>query len=289
MEADTPAPAPSQQQEHQHQHRPVRQALPDFDNEGRTHHHGVTCDGCERPLYGIRYKCTECDDFDLCEECEAKEEHPKEHVTLKIRVPTRVELWAPYGGRVHHRRHHSHHGHGQGEGQAHHAGPWGFGGHHGWGGPHHGWGGPRGGWGGPRGWGNWGNWGASDSESEDTKEPQQQQQQQQQQHPWGWGGRCGRFRHQQWQNGATPASSSAPSSPSPFAAAPQFPAAYTQPPSEPQTPFTPHPAGDETYSEHLQILQDMGFFDRDTNLRLLKERNGKLEDVVSKLTQLSFE
>lgn len=49
-------------------------------------HHGVFCDGCNKhPISGIRYKCSVCPDFDFCEECESKTEHP--HNFLKIRKP----------------------------------------------------------------------------------------------------------------------------------------------------------------------------------------------------------
>lgn len=49
-------------------------------------HSSVVCDGCERfPIIGIRFKCFECPDYDLCQECE-KTEH-KHHVMLRIPQP----------------------------------------------------------------------------------------------------------------------------------------------------------------------------------------------------------
>ena len=49
-------------------------------------HAGIRCDGCQGPLYGVRYKCVSCEDFDLCEQCESKVEtlHPH-HMFLKLR------------------------------------------------------------------------------------------------------------------------------------------------------------------------------------------------------------
>ncbi|OMJ24477.1 EF-hand calcium-binding domain-containing protein 1 [Smittium culicis] len=50
-------------------------------------HRGVTCDGCNQyPVTGVRYKCTQCFDFDICEACEAKNVH-KGHLFLKIKIP----------------------------------------------------------------------------------------------------------------------------------------------------------------------------------------------------------
>jgi len=47
-------------------------------------HPSVICDGCQvSPITGIRYKCSVCPDFDLCERCEA--EKPHSHPLLKIR------------------------------------------------------------------------------------------------------------------------------------------------------------------------------------------------------------
>lgn len=53
-------------------------------------HRGITCDGCQvGPIVGVRYKCTQCYDFDFCEKCEAKGEHPKDHIFKKIKEPIR--------------------------------------------------------------------------------------------------------------------------------------------------------------------------------------------------------
>ncbi|KAJ7631253.1 hypothetical protein FB45DRAFT_917981 [Roridomyces roridus] len=56
--------------------------------------HLVTCDGCRKPVYGIRYKCMhpDCPDFDLCENCEAFpiSMHPDNHPLLKMRSPDTV-------------------------------------------------------------------------------------------------------------------------------------------------------------------------------------------------------
>ncbi len=34
-------------------------------------HLNVTCDTCEGAVYGFRYKCAVCDNFDLCATCES--------------------------------------------------------------------------------------------------------------------------------------------------------------------------------------------------------------------------
>ena len=52
-------------------------------------HRGVSCSSCNvYPLRGIRYRCLNCADFDLCETCEAQQIHIKTHVFIKIRIPT---------------------------------------------------------------------------------------------------------------------------------------------------------------------------------------------------------
>ena len=54
------------------------------DDESLGLHWGVTCDGCgQNPLRGLRFKCSVCDDYDLCRNCyrnrESIEGHPPEH------------------------------------------------------------------------------------------------------------------------------------------------------------------------------------------------------------------
>jgi len=52
------------------------------------HHEGVVCDHCDMTVVGIRYKCGNCEDYDLCERCETLEGiHDSDHVFLKIRRP----------------------------------------------------------------------------------------------------------------------------------------------------------------------------------------------------------
>ncbi|KAF9958171.1 hypothetical protein BGZ72_000778 [Mortierella alpina] len=49
---------------------------------------GITCNSCGTvPIRGLRYKCANCQDYDLCEGCEAAEVHIKSHVFMKIRIP----------------------------------------------------------------------------------------------------------------------------------------------------------------------------------------------------------
>ncbi len=38
-------------------------------------HPGVVCDGCSGSIYGRRFKCVTCPDYDLCGECEGKGQH----------------------------------------------------------------------------------------------------------------------------------------------------------------------------------------------------------------------
>lgn len=51
-------------------------------------HRGCGCNACGVvPIRGIRYRCANCADFDLCESCEAQGVHIKTHIFYKVRIP----------------------------------------------------------------------------------------------------------------------------------------------------------------------------------------------------------
>jgi len=52
-------------------------------------HPGVTCDGCDKPVVGFRYKCLECPDYDLCGSCETKGRH-SDHNMMRITGPQKA-------------------------------------------------------------------------------------------------------------------------------------------------------------------------------------------------------
>lgn len=45
---------------------------------GRNVHHAAICDGCDKTIYGVRYKCLNCPDWDFCSDCvkSARHIHP---------------------------------------------------------------------------------------------------------------------------------------------------------------------------------------------------------------------
>jgi hypothetical protein len=60
-------------------------------------HAGVVCDGCgKRGFSGIRFKCTVCPDFDLCEVCETKRIHDANHPMTRIVKPVNYGRGCPY-------------------------------------------------------------------------------------------------------------------------------------------------------------------------------------------------
>ncbi|MCJ1265950.1 hypothetical protein MMC22_005832 [Lobaria immixta] len=51
-------------------------------------HRGISCNSCNTlPIRGIRYRCANCADVDLCETCESMQIHPKTHLFYKVRIP----------------------------------------------------------------------------------------------------------------------------------------------------------------------------------------------------------
>eukprot|EP00128_Syssomonas_multiformis_P005173 Colp12_sorted_trinity150504_noHs@6919 len=63
---------------------------PTFVETPTVHHRHVICDGCEKPVFGHRYKCGNCEDFDLCSTCVKSTKHPDDHVFLLLRRPVRL-------------------------------------------------------------------------------------------------------------------------------------------------------------------------------------------------------
>ena len=57
-------------------------------NSNKIVHPGVRCDGCGVfPIVGCRYKCSVCDNFDYCENCEKKLGQEHNHPLFKINEP----------------------------------------------------------------------------------------------------------------------------------------------------------------------------------------------------------
>ncbi|XP_032218667.1 uncharacterized protein LOC116601905 [Nematostella vectensis] len=51
-------------------------------------HRGITCNTCQAsPICGVRYKCGNCVDYDICERCESQDRHNRTHAFIKIRIP----------------------------------------------------------------------------------------------------------------------------------------------------------------------------------------------------------
>lgn len=56
----------------------------------RVLHPNVICDGCDKEIFGYRYKCLECADYDLCMECEPKLHN--HHLMIRIADPNDAEI-----------------------------------------------------------------------------------------------------------------------------------------------------------------------------------------------------
>lgn len=58
-------------------------------------HRGCACNACGIvPIRGIRYRCANCADFDLCETCESHGQHINTHIFYKVKIPA-----PPFGPR----------------------------------------------------------------------------------------------------------------------------------------------------------------------------------------------
>lgn len=66
-------------------------------------HYGIFCDSCHpegksfsTPIKGCRYKCLQCEDFDLCEDCEARgftnNIHKSDHIMAKVSTPVNARF-----------------------------------------------------------------------------------------------------------------------------------------------------------------------------------------------------
>ena len=57
-------------------------------SEGKAIHNKVSCDGCGMyPIIGTRYKCSSCDNFDYCENCEKIYRNEHNHKFIKMEKP----------------------------------------------------------------------------------------------------------------------------------------------------------------------------------------------------------
>ena len=55
-------------------------------NIGRQIHRGIVCNKCGKEnIEGIRYKCAQCANFNLCQKCEKNYNHDIKHIMIKIR------------------------------------------------------------------------------------------------------------------------------------------------------------------------------------------------------------
>lgn len=53
-----------------------------------TLHRGISCNICSaNPLNGVRFKCLNCVDYDVCSRCEPSCDHDITHVFVKIVIP----------------------------------------------------------------------------------------------------------------------------------------------------------------------------------------------------------
>nr|CAG8461547.1 4286_t:CDS:10 [Entrophospora candida] len=61
-------------------------------------HPGIRCDGCEKLIIGVRFKCANCPNFDFCGNCEASplNTHDITHIFLKVKFPVSIPIPSSY-------------------------------------------------------------------------------------------------------------------------------------------------------------------------------------------------
>lgn len=67
----------------------VTSVMPSILTSGLAIHKGTKCDDCNNNIVGLRFKCLDCPDFDLCSNCEPKNLHPG-HLLVRIGTPIAV-------------------------------------------------------------------------------------------------------------------------------------------------------------------------------------------------------
>jgi hypothetical protein len=72
-----------------------RQSCVPYSNKSGTAHFAI-CDGCDRTIRGVRYKCVNCIDFDYCADCfrNLKGEHNPSHSFKAIHALDSLKLQA---------------------------------------------------------------------------------------------------------------------------------------------------------------------------------------------------
>lgn len=57
-------------------------------------HYGIKCHECQTfPITGIRFKCLQCESYDLCEQCEEKFGKNHGHILLKLRNSNQFDMY----------------------------------------------------------------------------------------------------------------------------------------------------------------------------------------------------
>ena len=61
-------------------------------NQDELIHKGIKCNECNiEDIKGIRYKCLQCQNYNLCKDCESDSNHDINHILIKIRKPLKEE------------------------------------------------------------------------------------------------------------------------------------------------------------------------------------------------------